>query len=169
MAKSIPNTCGAFEFICLSQFIPAMFEHGVIMHLTLTEDHGLCGGQGRRRGKGFLASSNLKHLWLSGAVKRIWLKQIKVRQDQSAGTNLFLLEAAPLSRGPLSPPGPLSHVPLFSLSGPVFFIFLIRVTVILLWQSSRTTSSPPSVTVASSLIDGQNHGHPGLERGLRAT
>ena len=107
-------------FICLNLFQPCL-KHGVIMHLTLIEDHGLCGGQGRRRGKRFLASSNLKHLWLSGAVKRIWLKQIKVRQDQSAGTNLFLLEAAPLSPGPLSPPDPVSHVPLFSLPGPVVF------------------------------------------------
>lgn len=74
----------------------------------------------------------------------------------------------------LSPRAPslplaLSLMSLSSLSLALFFfIFLIRVTVILLWQSSRTTSSPPSVTVASSLIDGQNHGHPGLEGGLRA-
>ena len=58
-------------------------------------------------------------------MRRIWLKQIKVRQDQSAGANLFLLEAAPLSPGPFSPPGPLSLVPLFSLPGPAFFPYSI--------------------------------------------
>ena len=120
MAKSIPNACGAFEFIYLSQFIPAMSEHGLIVHLTLTEDHSLCGGQGRRRGKGFLASSNLKHLWLSGAVKGIWLKQIKVRQDQSVGTNLPLLEAAPLS------PGPSLPLALSSLSPALLFFSLFE-------------------------------------------
>lgn len=46
-------------------------------HLTLIEDQGLCGGRGDS-GKGFLAASNLKHLWLSGVVKRMWLKQIKI-------------------------------------------------------------------------------------------
>lgn len=45
MAKSIPDACGAFEFIYLSQFIPVTFEHGVIIHLTLIEDHGLWAGQ----------------------------------------------------------------------------------------------------------------------------
>lgn len=45
MAKSIPDACGTFEFIYLSQFIPVTFEHGVIIHLTLIEDHGLWAGQ----------------------------------------------------------------------------------------------------------------------------
>ena len=169
MAESIPNACGAFEFIYLSQFIPATFEHGVITHLTLTEDHGLCGGQGRRRRKCFLASSNLKHLWLSGAMKRIWLKQKLDRIKVQAQIYSFWKQLL----SPLAPflPLALSLMSLSSLSMALFFVFfsLIRVAVILLWQSSRTTSSPPSVTAASSLIDGRNHGHLGVEGGLRAT
>lgn len=71
---------------------------------------------------------------------------------------------------PLAPSLPLalSLLSLSSLSLALLF-FLIRFAVILLWQSSRTTSSPPSVTAASSLIDGRNHRHLGLEGGLRAS
>lgn len=71
---------------------------------------------------------------------------------------------------PLAPSLPLalSLMSLSSLSLALLF-FLIRFAGILLWQSSRTTSSPPSVTAASSLIDGRNHRHLGLEGGLRAS
>ena len=72
---------------------------------------------------------------------------------------------------PLAPSLPLalSLMSLSSLSLALLFFFLIRFAVILLWHSSRTTSSPPSVTAASSLIDGRNHRHLGLEGGLRAS
>lgn len=43
---SAPNACGAFEFIYLSQSIPVTFERGVMMPLTLMEDHSLCAGAG---------------------------------------------------------------------------------------------------------------------------
>lgn len=54
MTKSTPSACGAFEFIYLSQFMPATFARGVIAHLTLIEAQGLRGGRGGS-GKGFLS------------------------------------------------------------------------------------------------------------------
>lgn len=59
----------------------------MIIHLPLPAAHGLCGDGGGGRGGGgecgggekcFLAPSNLKHLDLSEAAKRMWLKQIKI-------------------------------------------------------------------------------------------